>query len=141
MPMQPAIVTVGTLPIDDRLRSLARSFGWWLFRVAEAHQVQAAGNAVDVVAILFEPREVASSWQEALKIVRSAAPRALPVVCHRFSDWLPWHELAAAGAFHELWPRFLYERCVRVGDSFRKRGFEKLPDRCSCHVRRSRTPL
>ena len=106
MPMQPAIVTVGTLPIDDRLRSLARSFGWWLFRVAEAHQVQAAGNAVDVVAILFEPREVASSWQEALKIVRSAAPRALPVVCHRFSDWLPWHELAAAGAFHELWLPF-----------------------------------
>ena len=104
-PMQPAIVSVGALPIDDRLRSLAREFGWSLVRVPAA-QIQATGDAFDVIAILFEPRAVASSWQEALEMVRTAAPRALPIVCHRFSESLPWPELAVAGAFHELWLPF-----------------------------------
>ena len=104
--MEPAIVSLGPLPIGERLGLLAGEFGWSFVHVPAAWQIQQACKSCDVVAILFEPRAIAASWQEALKIVRDAAPRALLVVCRRFCESLPWPELAEAGAFHEVWLPF-----------------------------------
>ena len=104
--MRPVIVSLGSLPIDKGLRSVAQEFGWSLVRVPARRQIQKTCKAFDVVAILFEPKAIAASWQEALKIVQAEAPGALPIVCHRFSESLPWPELAHAGAFHELWLPF-----------------------------------
>ena len=55
-----------------------------------------------VVAVLFEPYTFDLTWNEALKSVREAAPTALPIVCHRFSDVIDWPQLAEGGAFHAL---------------------------------------
>jgi len=104
--MQPTIAALGNLPVDDRLRDLAQEFGWSLVRIAAFRQLQERTEGCDVIAILYEPRAVAESWQEALRSLREALPEALPIVCHRFSESLPWPELAAAGAFQELWVPF-----------------------------------
>jgi hypothetical protein len=42
------------------------------------------------------------SWEEALRLVIDAAPDALPVLCHGFSDVLYLPDLADAGAFHAM---------------------------------------
>lgn len=55
-----------------------------------------------VVAVLFEPYTFDLTWNEALRSVREAAPTALPIACHRFSDVIDWPQLAEGGAFHAL---------------------------------------
>ncbi len=55
-----------------------------------------------LVAVLFEPYTFGLTWNEALKSVREAAPTALPIACHRFSDAIDWPQLAEGGAFHAL---------------------------------------
>ena len=64
--MRPVIVSLGSLPIDKGLRSVAQEFGWSLVRVPARRQIQKTCKAFDVVAILFEPKAIAASWQEAL---------------------------------------------------------------------------
>lgn len=104
--MQPVIVSLGTLPVTHELRSLAAEFGFSFVWIPTLAQLQTFAGDQDVCAVLFEPRHIAPSWREAIRIVQTAAPHALPVTCHRFCDAPPWPELADAGVFHALWVPF-----------------------------------
>jgi|HubBroStandDraft_6_1064221.scaffolds.fasta_scaffold1022303_1 DNA-binding NtrC family response regulator len=84
------------------LGDIARSFGWSLEMVGDLTQLRSLSWNRDVVAVLFDPGTVAASAGHALQLVRNAAPDALQIVCQRFSDSIPWPDLAAEGAFHAL---------------------------------------
>ena len=84
------------------LGEIARSFGWSLETVRDLAQLRTVGWQRDVVAVLFDPGTLAASASHALQLVRNAAPDALQIVCQRFSDSIPWPDLASAGAFHAL---------------------------------------
>jgi DNA-binding NtrC family response regulator len=84
------------------LSEIARSFGWSLETVLDLTQLRCLNRQRDVVAVLFDPETLAASAGQSLELVRIAAPHALQIVCQRFSDSIPWPELASAGAFHAL---------------------------------------
>ncbi|MGD1093496.1 MAG: hypothetical protein ABSB35_16095 [Bryobacteraceae bacterium] len=84
------------------LGEIARSFGWSLETVADLTQLRRLSRHRDVVAILFDPGALTASAGHALHLVRNAVPDALQIVCQRFSDSIPWPDLAAEGAFHSL---------------------------------------
>jgi DNA-binding NtrC family response regulator len=84
------------------LGEIARSFGWSLETVRDLAQLRTVSLQRDVVAVLFDPGTLSASASHALQLVRNAAPDALQIVCQRFSDSIPWPDLASAGAFHAL---------------------------------------
>ena len=56
----------------------------------------------NLVAVLFEPEALGLASNQALRLIREAAPKALPILCQRLSEPDVWPELAEAGAFHSL---------------------------------------
>jgi len=84
------------------LGEIARGFGWSIETVEDLAQLRSVSWRRDVVAVLFDPGTLAASAGHALQLVRNAAPDALQIVCQRFSDSIPWPDLAAEGAFHAL---------------------------------------
>jgi DNA-binding NtrC family response regulator len=54
------------------------------------------------VAVLFNPTSLGLPWDEALRSVLNAFPKAFPILCHGFADNIDWPEVADAGAFHSL---------------------------------------
>jgi hypothetical protein len=84
------------------LGEIARSFGWSVETARDLAQLRTLSWQRDVVAVLFDPGTLAPSASHALQLVRNAAPDALQIVCQRFSDSIPWPDLASAGAFHAL---------------------------------------
>lgn len=103
--MQSVIVLL-ELPLTSDLHPLAGEFGFRFVALPRLDALEAFAREQDVCAVLFEPRQIAPHWREALGAVRNAAPHALLVVCMRFADGPPWEDLAAAGAFHALWVPF-----------------------------------
>lgn len=102
MPHQ-TIVLLGNLPADTvPLDLLVEKFGWSLEKAATFNSLRDLAAGRDVVAVLFEASMWSLPWSEVLRLVLDAAPNALPILCHRFSDTLPWPELADAGAFHAM---------------------------------------
>jgi DNA-binding NtrC family response regulator len=84
------------------LGEIARSFGWSIETARDLTQLRQLGEERDVVVVLFDPEPLAGSASRALQLVRTAAPEALQIICQRFSNAIPWPELASAGAFHAL---------------------------------------
>ena len=84
------------------LDPLAAEFGWSLKHVSDISSLRRLGGDCRVMAVLIEPPELDNSWSHAVQSVQNAAPAALVVACRRFSDTMPWPELAGAGAFHDL---------------------------------------
>src|SRR5512141_140707 len=84
------------------LDPLAAEFGWSLKHVSDVSSLRRLGNDCRVMAVLIEPPGLDTSWTQALQSVQNAAPAALVVACRRFSDTMPWAELAGAGAFPDL---------------------------------------
>ena len=81
---------------------LAANFNWAVDRAETLVRLRAMSAAQNVVAVLFDARNLGVSWNDALESVLAAAPRALPVVCTGFSEVVHWPDLADAGAFCEL---------------------------------------
>lgn len=54
------------------------------------------------MAVLFNPTSLGLPWDEALRSVLNAFPKAFPILCHGFADNIDWPEVADAGAFHTL---------------------------------------
>ena len=108
------VVLLGTLsgghaPLADTVAE----FGWSLETVADGDGLQDLADRRQVVAILFDPRAFEGSsveedaapedaWSNAMNAVRGAAPGACIIACQKFSDPIPWPELANQGAFHSL---------------------------------------
>jgi hypothetical protein len=82
--------------------ALAASFNWAVDRAETFARLRAMSTAQNVVAVLFDARNLGVSWNDALESVLAAAPRALPIVCTGFSELVHWPDLADAGAFCEL---------------------------------------
>jgi len=91
-------LSVGNLPLED----LAEEFGWSLERAFSGDGLSRLAAERIIPAVLFHPGGLRMSWQEALRLVREAAPVSHPILCHRFSEAIPWSELVQAGAFHSL---------------------------------------
>lgn len=81
---------------------LAANFSWAVDRVATLRSLREMSATENIVAVLFDARNLGVSWNDALESVLAAAPRALPIVCTGFSEPVRWPELADAGAFTEL---------------------------------------
>ena len=97
------VVLVGTLPVAHlALDLLVAKFGWSVENAPNLHCLTKLNRDRNVVAVLFSPLDLALSWEEALRSVSEAAPRARPILCHRFSDKIDWPQVAEAGAFHSL---------------------------------------
>jgi DNA-binding NtrC family response regulator len=97
------VVFLGDIAGEFRaLREIALSFGWSIETAGDLTQLRHLNGERDVVVVLFDPESLAGSAGYALQLVRSAAPEALQIVCQRFSNAIPWPDLATAGAFHVL---------------------------------------
>ena len=88
--------------MEDALRDLARVFGWFARSVPDVEELARFARRREVVAVLFSPHEVDDSWEDALRCVRQAAPQARLIVCPRFSNPVPFEDLARHGAFYQL---------------------------------------
>ena len=75
----------------------------WSFEHAEnLANLRDIGSGRDIVAVLIDPAILAMQPTQALQAVAEALPQALPILCHKASEILPWTQLAQAGAFHAL---------------------------------------
>jgi DNA-binding NtrC family response regulator len=101
--MRETVVFFGNFAVEQRLLDQAAvPFGWSIKIAKSISRLRDLGAKSDVVAVLSDLALLAEPWNEALKAVRCAAPKALPIVCQRFSDTILWPELAEAGAFHSV---------------------------------------
>lgn len=98
------IVVLGNPPVIETVafEKLTPEFGWSVEVAEDLNRVRSLGETGNVVAVFFEAQSLGQSWEDALRLVREAAPQALLIPCHRFSDSVNWPELADAGAFHAL---------------------------------------
>jgi hypothetical protein len=96
------IVLLGELSAERSFFvDLAWGFGWCVRVAATCDDLRDIGLEEDIVAVLFDTRDL-GPWKCALRTVTEAAPEALPVLCHAFSDLIEWPEMATAGVFHAL---------------------------------------
>jgi len=97
------VILLGNLPVEPRLLgALAEEFGWSVEAAINLDHLERLGQDRNIVAILLDPQDMGEDWSGTLRSVRASTPEALPVVCQRFSEQIPWPELAEAGAFHML---------------------------------------
>ncbi len=98
------IVVLGNPPVVETaaFEKLTPEFGWSVEVAEDLHHLRLLGETGNVVAVFFEAKNLGQSWEDALRSVREAAPQALLIPCHRFSDSVNWPDLADAGAFHAL---------------------------------------
>ncbi len=87
---------------EPRLEHLLTEFGWSLQAAATPDGLAELCARTDVLVVVVDPATVGLPWKEALSMVGQAAPRALPILCHRISDSIDWVEASAAGAFDLL---------------------------------------
>ncbi len=97
------VVLAGELPVEHlALDLLVAEFGW-TFKEADGLRSLAELNADhNLVTVLFDPRNLDLPWDQALRAVLEAAPKALPILCHGFGERINWPQEAEAGAFHSL---------------------------------------
>jgi DNA-binding NtrC family response regulator len=100
---QEAIAVMGD-PTNGRaaMESLLSEFEWSLEKTLTVDGLAEICARREVVAVLIDPVAVGLPWRRAVAAVQEVAPRALPILCHRFSSAIDWTEASAAGAFHLL---------------------------------------
>jgi DNA-binding NtrC family response regulator len=104
---QGTVVLAGSLPVQGlALDQLVAEFGWSLKQACDLRQLSELNAHQKVVAVLFDPRDLALSWDAALRAILDAAPGTLPIVCHGFADAIEWPQVAEAGGFHSLFLPF-----------------------------------
>jgi hypothetical protein len=97
------VVLAGNLAVQHlELDILVAEFGWSLERAPSLGCL--AGFTLDhnLIAVVFSPKNLDLPWEQALRAVLEAAPKALPILCHGFADKIDWPRMADAGAFHSL---------------------------------------
>ncbi len=101
--MRETVVLFGNFAAQHPLLDqVATQFGWSIKNTKNISRLRDLSVKGNVVAVLSDLTLLGESWSRALQAVRDAAPRAFPIVCQRFSDTIPWPELAEAGAFHSI---------------------------------------
>jgi hypothetical protein len=98
-----SVVLAGSLPVENLvLDLLVAEFGWAIENAPSLDCLAKLNRKRNLVAVLFNPQDLALPWENALQSVLHAAPRALPILCHGFADRIDWPQVAEAGAFHSL---------------------------------------
>jgi hypothetical protein len=97
------VALFGDLPVERQaLDLLVAEFGWSLKEVRTARDLAQANFDHNLITVLFDPQTLSLPWDGALRVIFEAAPRALPILCHRFAEAIDWPQAAGAGAFHSL---------------------------------------
>jgi len=100
---QGTVVLAGGLPIEHlSLDILVAEFGWSLKEVEGLGSLAELNHDHNLVTVLFSPKKLDLPWDEALRSILDAAPRALPIICHGFAEMIDWPQVAHAGVFHSL---------------------------------------
>jgi DNA-binding NtrC family response regulator len=100
---QETVIVLGNLLTGlTAISSMAARYGWAVEPVSDLKRLAAAAADHPVVAVLLDAPSLGVTWLQAVESVRKIAPRALPIICHRFSEDIEWPELADAGAFHAV---------------------------------------
>ena len=97
-----SVVLLGGLSKVDIVQQVADQLHVPLHHVGGIQQLAAFSVDGLVAGVLFSPALMGLPWRRALAKIRTAAPAALPILCHRFSDEVEWPEMARAGVFHAL---------------------------------------
>ena len=84
------------------LAPVVEEFGWHFLAASSLDELASQGADHDVIAVLIEPAAANLSWRQAISVVRGALPKALPILCYRFSETVDWVDASASGAFHLL---------------------------------------
>jgi len=82
--------------------TLAAESGWSFEQAGNLRQLREIGALRDIVTVLIDPAMLGMRPKEAVQAVSDAAPKSLPILCHKASETIQWTELAQAGAFHAL---------------------------------------
>lgn len=97
------VVLVGSLPVEHlALDFLVAEFGWSFKKADSLSRLAELNVDHNLVTVLFSPKNLALPWEQALRAILDAAPKALPIVCHGFAETIDWPQVADAGAFHSL---------------------------------------
>jgi hypothetical protein len=97
------VVLAGNARINHpALDLLVAEFGWSLKRTENLGCLAELSATDSLVAVLFSPKDLDLSWDQALRSILDAAPGALPILCHGFAETIDWPQAAEAGAFHSL---------------------------------------
>jgi hypothetical protein len=98
-----AILALGAAAAaESALMPVVDEFGWRLLTASTLEDLASVAARNDVIAVLIEPAAVNLSWKQAISAVRAVLPKALPILCHRFSENVDGAEASASGAFHLL---------------------------------------
>lgn len=84
------------------LDCLVSEFGFSFEEIEKVENTLSPNLREDVIAVLFNPSSLGLEWDEALRSVLNAFPRAFPILCHGFADHIDWPGMADAGAFHSI---------------------------------------
>jgi len=97
------VVLLGDLPVERQMLDLlVAEFGWSLKEARTIRDLARANLDHNLVTVLFNPVTLSLPCDRALRLILEAAPRALPILCHRFAEAIDRPQVAEAGAFHSL---------------------------------------
>jgi len=97
------IVVLGAIPFADQIvRVAAAEYGWPLKLAQSVSALENLGKHFDIAAVVFRLREWHMDPRQTIREIRVAAPRARPILVHRFTDPFSWPEMAVAGAYHAI---------------------------------------
>lgn len=100
---QGTVALVGSFSVENlALDLLVAEFGWSFKQAPTLRRLAELNVGDNLVTVLFSPQNLALPWDQALRAILDSAPRALPILCHRFADAIDWPQVAEAGAFHSL---------------------------------------
>jgi DNA-binding NtrC family response regulator len=102
MPPETIVVLGNMIDGHPSLEPVFLEFEWSIQTTLSLDGLADLSSQLDVLAVLVDPALLDLPWKQTLAAVQRAAPRALPILCHRFSDAIDWTEAANAGAFHLL---------------------------------------
>jgi len=102
MPRETIVILGNLMNGHLALGPLLSEFEWSIESTPTLDGLAGICSRRDVAAVLVDPAVLELPWKRAIAAVQEVAPRALPVLCHRFSSAIDWPEASAAGAFHLL---------------------------------------
>jgi hypothetical protein len=89
---------------DERvdLAAIARDFGWSGVQTSDPFELRELSRSRTIVAVLVHAGALGAHWRQALRTIRTAAPRARIIMCHKADQARNRTEMVDAGAFGVL---------------------------------------
>ena len=84
------------------LAAISRDFGWSVAQTPDLPGLREIGQSRTVISVLVQAGSMGMPWPKVLRAVRSAAPRARIIMCHKADQTHSRAEMVDAGAFGVL---------------------------------------